>query len=389
MTVNDGTNDVARINSQTGAVTKFNLDDVTAPVGITSQGGRLWVTAPSQVARFQPGSTDATPFVLPQIDSGARHITVGPDGNLWTVSGDAIIEIPPANPTAANEDVGQIDDGKQIVSGSGNTLWATGATLLAHFNTAGTALPGTPYLFLGAGLQGIAAGPGNQVAFGNPGGSPQSIGRITPPGAAQFTNIGNLDAGFGVAFGNDGAYWITQANANNLRRFTPQAQSTFLGGLPPAPTRGPRQITKGPNNTLWVTLIPNDPMASSSRVARVTGVAPPTPPAPNCTDNTFELGKPDKNKRKGTAKLTVTVPCPGELVLEGKKVKAVTVDVEATAAGAQDQIEVKLKVKAKGKAKRKLKRSGRAKVKMDLTYTPTGGEPNTLTEKLKLKKKRR
>jgi hypothetical protein len=201
----------------------------------------------------------------------------------------------------------------------------------------------------------------------------------------QLTNLGPLDAGFGITFGNDGAYWITQANANNLRRFTPQGQSSFLGGFPTAPNRGPRQITKGPNDTLWVTLVPNNPVDTTGRVARVTGVEGPTPTPPS---NEFTIEGTKKNKKNGTAKLTVLVPGAGELALEGKKVKPVTETVEATTAGLQDGIEATLKVKAKGKGKKKLKKKGKAKVKMDVTYTPTGGEPNTQDTALTLKKKR-
>jgi hypothetical protein len=111
-----------------------------------------------------------------------------------------------------------------------------------------------------------------------------------------------------------------------------------------------------------------------------------TLPAP---DNTFRLGKLKRNKRKGTAKLTAIVPGPGELGLSGKKVKAVTTQVAATAAGASpDGIAVVLKVRAKGKGNRKLRRTGAAKVKVNVAYTPTGGESNTLSKKLKLKKRR-
>ncbi|MGH2636376.1 MAG: calcium-binding protein [Actinomycetota bacterium] len=118
----------------------------------------------------------------------------------------------------------------------------------------------------------------------------------------------------------------------------------------------------------------------------------PTPPGPGPggaePSSDFTFGKAKKNKRKGTAKLTVIVPGPGELLLAGKKLKPDSEQVGATAAGASPNIEAVLKVKAKGKGKRKLKRTGKAKVKPDVTYTPTGGEPNTRSKKLKLKKRR-
>ena len=64
--------------------------------------------------------------------------------------------------------------------------------------------------------------------------------------------------------------------------------------------------------------------------------------------NEFSFGKSKKNKRKGTAKLTVNVPGPGEVELSKTgKVKPAT-----ERAGSQGQ--VKLLVKPRGKAKAKL-----------------------------------
>jgi hypothetical protein len=88
-----------------------------------------------------------------------------------------------------------------------------------------------------------------------------------------------------------------------------------------------------------------------------------------------------KNKRKGTAKLTVNVPGGGELDLaKTKKVKA---DDES----AEDAGKEKLSIKPRGKAKRKLNDKGKAKVKANVTYTPTGGSPNTKDKKIKLVKR--
>lgn len=105
--------------------------------------------------------------------------------------------------------------------------------------------------------------------------------------------------------------------------------------------------------------------------------------------NEFSFGEVKKNKKTGTAKLTAIVPGPGELALRGKKVKRVSEQVEAAATGASPNgVEVELKVKAKGKAERKLKRTGKAKVRMEVTYTPVGGEPNSESKEVTLKKRR-
>jgi hypothetical protein len=95
--------------------------------------------------------------------------------------------------------------------------------------------------------------------------------------------------------------------------------------------------------------------------------------------NEFSLGEVKKNKRKGTAKLTVKVPGPGDLELA----KTGKVRGEAKRVGAAGKL--KLAIKARGKAKRKLKRTGKAKVKAKVTFAPLGGEPNAQTKQVKLR----
>jgi hypothetical protein len=97
--------------------------------------------------------------------------------------------------------------------------------------------------------------------------------------------------------------------------------------------------------------------------------------------NEFSFGKVKRNKRKGTAQLSVKIPGAGALELaKAKKVKGAT--KSADSAG-----EVKLPIKPKGKAKKKLNTKGKAKVKAEVTYTPEGGEPNTEDKKIKLVKR--
>ena len=90
------------------------------------------------------------------------------------------------------------------------------------------------------------------------------------------------------------------------------------------------------------------------------------------------------NKRKGTAKLPVTVPSAGTLTLAGKGVKPIhkaKAQGKAVIAGT-----TKLKVRAKGRAARKLRRTGKLRVTAKVTYTPTGGKRNTEKRKIKLER---
>jgi DNA-binding beta-propeller fold protein YncE len=108
---------------------------------------------------------------------------------------------------------------------------------------------------------------------------------------------------------------------------------------------------------------------------------PPPPPAGAPPSNEFSFGKLKRNKKKGTAKLTVTVPGPGGLEL-AKNSKVKGAEKRADAAG-----DVKLSVKPKRKAKQKLAEDGRAKVRAEVTYTPDGGDPNTQSKRVKLVKR--
>lgn len=101
--------------------------------------------------------------------------------------------------------------------------------------------------------------------------------------------------------------------------------------------------------------------------------------------NTFTIGKV-----KGT-KVTMTVPGPGgvdiasaggtKASLAAKKlVKSSHTDV--TAAG---DVTVRIPLTKRGKSL--LRRKGKLNVKAAITYTPTGGDPNSVTSKLKLKHK--
>ena len=102
--------------------------------------------------------------------------------------------------------------------------------------------------------------------------------------------------------------------------------------------------------------------------------------------NAFTLGDVSRNKKKGNAKLTVSVPNPGSLALSGKGVKPVAAGALAAktvpAAG-----EATLKIRATGKKKRKLKKRGKVKVRPQATYTPIGGDPSAQSLKIKLKKR--
>lgn len=278
-----GANDVARI-APDGTVTEYDAATITSPIGITAgPDGNLWVTQNGGVARFSPVTpTTATATAIADI-ADPRGITVGPDGNLWTASGNKVIKIPPAAPAtftsfAATGVVGA----RWITSGTDGNLWVAdfGGQQIVRVTTSGA---GTPFV-TGGGPQGVAAGQSGQVAFSDPGTNPQTVGRITTAVATTATPMADP---FGVAFGSDGVYWFAQFAANNLGRLTADGQYSTL---PLSAGSGPRQISAGPNNTLWVTL------DNVNKVARISGVTA-APGGGTTTTPTTTLTKKPKKKR--------------------------------------------------------------------------------------------
>jgi virginiamycin B lyase len=109
---------------------------------------------------------------------------------------------------------------------------------------------------------------------------------------------------------------------------------------------------------------------------------PPPPPRPS---NDFSFGKLKRNLKKGTAKLTVKVPGPGQLGLaETKRLRSDS--TQAAAAG-----KIRLRVRPHKKTWPKFARRGKLKVSARVTFSPTGsptgGEPNTESKQLKLKRR--
>lgn len=299
----DQTNDVARITPD-GTVTQFNPANVTNPTGITSgPDGNLWVTQPNEVASFSPADPNAAVKFAVGALADPRGIVTGPDGNLWTASGNNVIRIPPANPvgfTAFPVVVGARD----IDAGGDGNLWVAdfGGNQVVSVTTAGvpTAYPTGG----GSGAQAITAGPNNQIAYADPTSNPQLLGRITPGGATETTATAGDP--FGVAFGADGAYWFPRFATGDLARLTTDGQVTTLAGL--SAGAGPRRITAGPGNTLWVTL------ETANKIAKIASVDPPVvdppgvdPPPPGTAPETT-LDKAPKNKveaKKATGKAKV------------------------------------------------------------------------------------
>ena len=96
----------------------------------------------------------------------------------------------------------------------------------------------------------------------------------------------------------------------------------------------------------------------------------------------IRLSKTKRNKKRGSAKLTVNVPVgPGELFL------AKTKKVQGQHKAPVESGKRKLSVKARGKAKKRLNKKGKAKVKAKVTYNPDCGPSDTKSKKIELVKR--
>jgi len=102
--------------------------------------------------------------------------------------------------------------------------------------------------------------------------------------------------------------------------------------------------------------------------------------------NTFTIDAVTRNKRKGTATITVGVLNPGELIGSGNGVKAAS-DGQAVISKSVGAGKAQLLIKAKGKKKKKLNRKGKAKVDVAITFSPTHGSANTQSVTVKLKRR--
>ncbi len=264
-------NEIARVEPN-GTVTEYDSDDLNGAVGIAKgPDDRLWVTKTGAVASFDPA--DPTVVAVTAIAAvAAQDIVAGPDGNLWTPGNDTVLQIPPDDPGNPVPHAVAGLGGRGIAVGGDGRIWVAdfGSQRIIRMTTDGTFTE----IAVGGGPQQVAAGPGEQIAYTNPGAIPQLAGLISPPQAPKEIEMPNTDP-FGIVFAPDGAYWSSRFAGNDLARITPQGTLTSLGGLPAG--SGPRYLANGAGNTLWVSL------ETSQQIARVSGVEAAKPPRAKIT----------------------------------------------------------------------------------------------------------
>jgi hypothetical protein len=121
-------------------------------------------------------------------------------------------------------------------------------------------------------VQAVGAGPAGQIGYTVPN---EILGRVSAGGTPQPTTVTGSDS-FGIVLGNDGAYWapgFVSAKAIRMTTAGVASEPITFGGANP----GPRRVAAGPDNTVWFSL--EFPGENKGKVARITGVEPPPPPA--------------------------------------------------------------------------------------------------------------
>jgi Ca2+-binding RTX toxin-like protein len=245
-----------------GQVTNFNPANVESMTGVTAANGKIWTTSSNQIGSFSPsdpvgtGDKDDVPGV------SGEAITRGSDGNLWTTGPEQVVKLNPGtNPVTPTPIPVAGLNGRDIDAANGLVWVADASGRVIRLTTAGVPTP----FNVGGMVQGVAAGPGTDAGFTNQA-PPQHVGRIQGGVIKKTPREGDP---FGMALGADGAYWAALFNSNpfSLGRLTTGGAITTLGTL----AGGPRQITAGPGNTLWVGL------EQVNKVARISGVTPAPP----------------------------------------------------------------------------------------------------------------
>jgi virginiamycin B lyase len=255
-----------------GTITEFDTPAAQNATALTAAGGSIWLGYDSGVIKVDPANPNAgvaTPSGA-KINGNPLDMAADGAGNVWVVDGNGVVRV---NTAAAPtfDDVPSGAGGREIaLGGDGRMWWADFGGSAIQATTTGAVPATTKVIDTPSAPQGIAAGPGTQMAFGAPN---NLAGRISPGGAAQYTTDTGGDWGFGIALGADGAYWAPRFPKDSLGRLTTDGGYTTPITLPAG--SGPRRIAAGAGNTLWVTL------ELSKQIARISGVTAPvaTPPA--------------------------------------------------------------------------------------------------------------
>jgi hypothetical protein len=346
-------------------------------VGGLAMGGGLWLT---QEKNAVPSSVTGSTFARNTVDGspgpGAKS-GFSEGGGIWLVGEYAPISV--ANTTIASNLVRYHAENGGFAQGGG--LWAIApppsSLALTSLTISGNRIEATGAQFAGGGnlyWEDAVTIRNSIVASGvGPAGSENCS--KPPENASLGFNLESLNqCGFhtgGDQVNKDPLLGSLQANGGPTATMAPAANSPAIDQ---GNAFGLTTDQRGVVRPIDFPTIPNSAAAGADGSDIGAFELQPS--------NAFRLGKLKKNKKKGTAKLTVKLPQPsaGALILEGKGLKTQKAKITG-------QASVKLKVIGKGKVKKALRKRGKRKVQIKVTYTPTGNSAAAKTRKAKLVRK--
>ena len=222
-----GGENLARVKPS-GNVKEYAPANLVNPTGITAgPGGNLWATRNGGVIRIPVDDPDnAQDFDIAAI-GGGQGIVKGPQGKIYAASGDQFISFEPNDPNGFDADTIDGMDARGIDEANGK-LWIAdfAGTDIVRASANGNATR----FNVGGGPQQVADGPGEQVAYTNPGSDPQTVGRIED-GKVRKTKDPMSDP-FGIELAGDGNYWIGQFNKESMGILQPDGDLKQFKDLP-------------------------------------------------------------------------------------------------------------------------------------------------------------
>ena len=139
---------------------------------------RVWLAFNGGVIKVDPANPNAAPTsAAPRSGAGSGDMAADGDGNLWVIDSDGVVKVTTAAAPPSTTGSPAPAAARSPLGGDGRMWWAYfGGGKIQATTTAGVTTKATA---LTSGAQGIAAGPGNQMAFGQPepprwGGSPRA-----------------------------------------------------------------------------------------------------------------------------------------------------------------------------------------------------------------------
>jgi hypothetical protein len=163
--------------------------------------GNIWTVLDNKkLVRVTPGGA-VTEFTNPNITGTPEGITTGPDGNLWVTATTQVVKISTGAPTGgASTTINEISQAQDITPGPDGNLWTASATQLIKIP------PGDPanykhYALLGV-AQDIAAGGNGQIWVADRGGTPRIASFTTAdPPVPTYYNTDASGKPYGIVAG--------------------------------------------------------------------------------------------------------------------------------------------------------------------------------------------